>query len=119
MRAAAVASCTVAAKNIRPTESLIYRVIDSIDAGRPVSADEIAEIAKLMDELDEIYWELSDNGESDAALNAFSKARLYAAVRYACLGITPENIAECVYEAALSMHAPDDVIDAVAELFKQ
>ena len=113
---ASLAACKKAASASRD-EGIANDILSAFELGKQITPSELSTLLKMSAELDEIYYELSENEDGASAIKAFSKARFFTAVSRLVSINNAIDAAECIYEAALSLEEPDGVVAVANEVF--
>ena len=109
----AIAVCRFVCQEVGEVPSAVKIAIDQI--GVPASRATVAELQRIVEELDDRYFTLDETGTSkDVVIPAFRRARAANAVLFALGGDKCSATDECIYEAAIATNR----IERIREIVK-
>jgi len=109
------------AMNVAPVgNAVVTQALSALEHDQRFTVEQIAELNRLLQELDERYFDLQDEADDDAekqieALHCFGQARTVSAL---LCGQDPDPMVasmEVVYEASATTDKPVDLFDAAIQ----
>jgi len=114
-------ACQFAMNAAPVNNAVVTQALSALEHDQRFTAEQIAELHRLLQELDERYFDLQDQANDDAekkieALHCFGLARAVSALLFSQDPDPMVASMEVVYEASATTDKPVDLFDAAIQL---